>query len=547
MNASNGVRVVPAGLAVNSTTLEGTYGGLINLLPAGAGAACYDTGPYLPVPCVDVYGRVLSVANGTLVVAAGRPIASPTQTVTGSWGVAADLLPTGVAAGVYGAGVYLTRQYINAYGQTVNATNGAQVVTYGLAVNSTTLAGAYPNLEQAVVNGQPVFPFGQNASCFLAGTVDAYGRVLGPACLSIALSGGGGSGYSIFLGTPNQIVVTVLNNITLQISAVQDIAPGSSPTFFNLALTGLTAHGALYADVGKVLRSAVLGNGQELAGVAGGDPVPGGISSVTISVTNNPGAVVLELPQPLAPTDAPTFVALSLTSFAGGYLLASAGTLVSETAIPTGSVITTATLLGGDLQGMLPNPTLVTVLATPGCFNYLSYTVCSDAQGRTVSITATGNTTVLVGSAVFSATNTITGTYGVTLDLVPTAGTAFAFGQNASCVLAGVVDVYGRVTSPVCSPNVFVTQTTALRPTRRRSRRSCSSSTRILACPSLRRSIGTSRRRAAFTAERRPFRVGPRATCGARPTGQFSLSRHRCCRPWWCCSCSYRCSHVRRR
>ncbi len=72
-------------------------------------------------------------------------------------------------------------------------------------------------------------------------------------------------------GTTNQVIASSpTGDVTL--SLPQDIAPGSSPTFNNLHLSGLTAHGVLIGEGASPLTSIVLGNGQALIGNASGDP-----------------------------------------------------------------------------------------------------------------------------------------------------------------------------------------------------------------------------------------------------------------------------------
>ena len=82
-------------------------------------------------------------------------------------------------------------------------------------------------------------------------------------------------------GTTNQIIASSpTGDVTL--SLPQDIATGSTPTFNNMILSGLTAAWHLLligAEGATPLTSIVLGSGQILIGTTSGDPLAAAINS----------------------------------------------------------------------------------------------------------------------------------------------------------------------------------------------------------------------------------------------------------------------------
>ena len=95
-----GVSYVAVGTPVMSTTLTGNYGEEVDLavVPDVVGTYAYPNS--LSDITVDNYGRVTQIVAGADVVTLGGAISSSTG-LTGQWGVSADLSPTGVVAGNY--------------------------------------------------------------------------------------------------------------------------------------------------------------------------------------------------------------------------------------------------------------------------------------------------------------------------------------------------------------------------------------------------------------------------------------------------------------
>lgn len=94
-------------------------------------------------------------------------------------------------------------------------------------------------------------------------------------------------------GTTNQIIASSpTGDVTL--SLPQDIATGSTPSFSNLTLTGLTAHGVLIGEGASPLSSIVLAAGQILIGTTSSDPAPAAINSgQNILVGNSSGSITV--------------------------------------------------------------------------------------------------------------------------------------------------------------------------------------------------------------------------------------------------------------
>jgi hypothetical protein len=99
-------------------------------------------------------------------------------------------------------------------------------------------------------------------------------------------------------GTANQALanntVGIPQTGDVTISAPQDIAPGSTPTFVNMILSGLTAHGVLVGEGATMLTSIVLGAGQVLIGTTSSDPSAATLTQgQNIGITSASGSITI--------------------------------------------------------------------------------------------------------------------------------------------------------------------------------------------------------------------------------------------------------------
>jgi hypothetical protein len=166
---------------------------------------------------------------------------------------------------------------------------------------------------------------------------------------------------ALLQGTPNEIVVTSTSG-SIVIATAQPINTTSNVQFNSINLGGATI-GGVYIDGSQNLASASMTAGQLIIGTGVGTaPLIANLLGTTdqVIITDGAGSIQISLPQSIANTSTVTFAGVHVTAFAGGFLLQSTGTAITESTITPGSVITTGTTLGGALSGTLPDPSLVT-------------------------------------------------------------------------------------------------------------------------------------------------------------------------------------------
>jgi hypothetical protein len=104
---------------------------------------------------------------------------------------------------------------------------------------------------------------------------------------------------TLIVGTANQILANgtsgVMKTGLVTLTLPQSIGTGSSPTFTNLTLSGLTPDSFIYPSTGGLLTSTTAAtNGQLLIGSTGAAPVKAALTAGTgISVTNAAGSITL--------------------------------------------------------------------------------------------------------------------------------------------------------------------------------------------------------------------------------------------------------------
>jgi hypothetical protein len=293
--AAEGNTAVIVGMSITSSTLTGTYGSTINLDTVGT-PGTYGGGRLLVQFTTDAYGRTIAASNGASAVLVGDNITS--NAIAGTYGGTITILGTGVTPGTYGTNT-LAQFTVESDGRIIAASNGATPVLVNSTVhsNSGTLTGLYGNtLDLPVQTGLVPGQYGNNTSCLAVITLNAYGIATNAGCLSIG-GGGGNSSFSIFLGTPDEVIVTEINNATLQFSTPQPIAPTSSVTFAGVTVTGASPNTVALFGASEQLQSLALTNGELAIGVTGGLPVaalPQGTANQII-VTPGAGSLIFSL------------------------------------------------------------------------------------------------------------------------------------------------------------------------------------------------------------------------------------------------------------
>ncbi len=293
--AAEGNTAVIVGTSIASSTLTGTYGSTIDLIMVGT-PGTYGGGRLLVQLTTDAFGRTISAANGASAVLVGDNITS--SSLSGTYGGVINIANTGVTPGTYG-GSKLVQVTIESDGRVTAALSGATpvIVNSTVASNTGTITGLYGNtLDLPIQAGLTPGTYGNTTSCLAVLTLSAYGLVTNAGCLSIG-GGSGNSSFSIFLGTPNEVIVTEINNATLQFSTPQPIGTTSSVTFAGVTVTGATPNTVALFGASEQLQSLALTDGQLVMGVMGGLPVaalPLGTPN-QIVITHGPGSLTFSL------------------------------------------------------------------------------------------------------------------------------------------------------------------------------------------------------------------------------------------------------------
>ena len=223
-------------------------------------------------------------------------------------------------------------------------------------------------------------------------------------------------------GTTNQIIASSpTGNVTL--SLPQDIATGSTPTFNNMILSGLTAHGVLIGEGASALTSIVLGAGQLLIGTTASNPAAATLTQgQNIGITSASGAITIGVTGNLPVTNLNSGTSASSTTFwrGDGTWSIPAGTGVSSIT-GTANQISASASTGAVTLSIVSNPIL------PG------------TGGATLP---SGNTAARAGAAGTMRFNSQTSVFESTVD-----GATWATIETSATGVTSVSGTANRITS----------------------------------------------------------------------------------------------------
>ena len=372
-----------------------------------------------PVPSVAIDGR-LRFNTDTLVYEYYDTLSSTWVELSGSGTGTVNPGATNDLAFYASAGTSLSP--ILAAANSVLVTNGASLPSLsttlpsGLSIPGATITASTAALTAGSVVAAPV-----------AGT-DLVNKTYADGLYTASV-------HSI-TGTTNQIIASSPTG-DVALSLPQDIATGSTPTFNNMILSGLTAHGILIGEGGTPLTSIVLGAGQILIGTTSGDPLAAAINSgQNILVGNSSGAITIGFTGNLPVTNLNSGTSAGSTTFwrGDGTWAVPAGTGVTSVS----GTLNRITSTGGttpviDIAATYVGQTSITTLGTVATGVWQGTLISPIFGGTGVN---NGASTLTLGgslttSGAFASTFTMTGATNVTF---PTSGTLATIGATVSSI-----------------------------------------------------------------------------------------------------------------